>query len=146
MTDEIDLQTAAWTATESKGFFDGANIPAACHNQLQMESFLSNVENVGRLARFVRKNHSVPATLPAGNDLLRNPLLLAQFVRLVEEVGELSAAILSGDKESAIIESADVYVTNANVHTTLGARLVDSVPAKLNADMKRGYMHGEVAR
>lgn len=142
----IELQTAAWESVEGRGFFRNENIPAACRNQLQMESFLTSVENIGRIARFVRKNHSVSATPPAGNALMGDALLMAQFVRLAEEVGELARAILSNDKDNAIIESADVYVTNANIATTLGAILDETVRAKLAADERRGVMHGEVMR
>lgn len=141
-----ELQTAAWESVKSRGFFKDENIPPACRNLMQMESFLTNVESVGRLARFVRKNHSVPATPPMGSELMRDALLLAQFVRMVEEVGELARAILNGNQKHALIESADVYVTNANIHTTLGGILDDDVRAKLAADEQRGIMHGEVVR
>lgn len=141
-----ELQIAAWESVKSRGFFKDENIPPACRNLMQMESLLTNVENIGRLARFVRKNHSVPATPPMGNEMMRDALLLAQFTRMVEEVGELARAILSGDKHAAIVESADVYVTNANIHTTLGGILDDTVRAKLAADEQRGVMHGEVVR
>lgn len=142
----IELQTAAWESVKGRGFFRDENIPPACRNQLQMESFLTNVENMGRLARFVRKNHSVPSTAPMGNALIGDALLMAQFVRLVEEVGELARAILSNDKDNAITEAADVYITDANIATTLGAILDDSVRAKLTADERRGLLHGEVVR
>lgn len=144
----IELQTAAWESVKGRGFFRDENIPPACRNQFQMESFLTNVENMGRQARFVRKNHSVPTalTLLGGDDLIGDALLMAQFVRLVEEVGELARAILSNDKDNAITEAADVYITDANIATTLGAILDDSVRAKLAADERRGLLHGEAVR
>ena len=138
----MSLQNECWLSVERRGFFHDENIPAACHNMHQMESFLSTVEFNGRLARYVRKNYSVPAGTPP-NALMADALLLAQFVRLVEEVGELAEAIANGDTSAALTESADVYVTLANVHTALGGDLESTVSAKLQADELRGQMHGE---
>lgn len=141
-----DLQNECWESTKRRGFFRDENIPSACRNAHQMESILFTTAQTGRMARSMRKNHSVEATRPHGNVLVNDALLMSQVLRLIEEVGELCQAVRTGIKDDAIIEAADVQVTLANVASVLGVRLDDTTRAKLAADERRGILHGEAAR
>lgn len=141
-----ELQTECWESTKRRGFFLDENIPSACRNTHQMTALLIAAEQVGNLARGMRKNHSVPATPPNGNGMIGDALLMSQVCRMFEEVGELAKALRANIRDEATVEAADVAVTLNNVCTVLAVRLEDITRAKLAADQRRGLLHGEVVR
>ena len=73
----------------------------------------------------------------------RNHRLMAQVLRLGEEVGELSRAIRKGHWPDVQAEGADVYIVLAQIMGMLFIDLDDAVRAKLMADEQRGYLHRE---
>ena len=79
--------------------------------------------------------------------------IMAQLMRLTEEVGELARAVRKADwvdiygdqvADSITSELADVFVVLANVAWMLGVdptTLETSILAKLAADEERGWLH-----
>jgi len=58
--------------------------------------------------------------------------LYATFTWLVEEVGELAEALLSGNKETCAEEIADVVAWTLSVANLLGVDVEDAVKRKYN--------------
>jgi len=69
----------------------------------------------------------------------KNPLLMAQFLRLVEEVGELGRA-LRKDVGTAE-EAADVLVVLYQISHICGIALEEATRTKILADEQRGHLH-----
>lgn len=138
----MKLQQLATDSVKRRGFHEDANIPDAARNLYQMEYLLESAVAVGRNARRMRKNGSVPAMPSTATHTMRNPLLMAQMLRHLEETGELAEALLFGNPQQIRSELADVFVTLSNVATMCGVDLETAVRDKLTADELRGYMHG----
>ncbi|MCQ4336048.1 MAG: nucleotide pyrophosphohydrolase [Sulfolobales archaeon] len=58
--------------------------------------------------------------------------LYATFTWLVEEVGELAEALLSGNKEACAEEIADVVAWTLSVANLLGVDVEDAIKRKYN--------------
>lgn len=138
----MKLQQLATDSVKRRGFHEDKNIPDAARNLYQMEYLLESAVAVGRNARRMRKNGSVPAMPSTATHTMRNPLLMAQMLRHLEETGELAEALLFGNPQQIRSELADVFVTLSNVATMCGVDLETAVRDKLTADELRGYMHG----
>ena len=139
----MKLQQLATDSVKRRGFHEDANIPDAARNLYQMEYLLESAVAVGRNARRMRKNGSVPAMPSTATHTMRNPLLMAQTMRFLEEVGELAEALLYGNPQSVRGELADVQITMYNIASVQEISLDNAVRDKLTADELRGYMHGE---
>ena len=74
----------------------------------------------------------------------KNPLLMAQFLRLVEEVGELGRALRkdAGTDE----EAADVLVVLYQIANICGIALEEATRTKILADEQRGHLHNGRSR
>jgi NTP pyrophosphatase (non-canonical NTP hydrolase) len=66
-------------------------------------------------------------------------LLMAQWLRFVEEVGELSRALRKGN--GAADEMADVLIVLFQLAHVLGVDLEAATPDKLQRDEARGHLH-----
>lgn len=73
-----------------------------------------------------------------------NPLLSAQRMRLEEEWGEFNRALRHNDTKSMAEELADVQIVLYQIAHILEINLASVTMHKLNADEKRGYLHGGV--
>ena len=138
----MKLQQIATDSVKRRGFHEDANIPTAAKNLYQMEYLLESTVAVGRNARRMRKNDSVAAMPSTATHTLRNPLLMAQTMRFLEEVGELAEALLFGNPQSVRGELADVQITMYNIASVQEIDIETAVRDKLTADELRGYMHG----
>jgi hypothetical protein len=80
--------------------------------------------------------------------LTKHEGVMAQHVRLVEEVGELSRALRKDDGSDEAYrarceELADVVIVCASMAHVLGIDLWAEIQRKLKADELRGLLHGE---
>lgn len=140
----MNLQQFATDSVKRRGFHEDANIPAAARNLYQMECLLDKAARLGEFARSQRKNGTVPAMTQTAPHTMRNPLLMAQAMRHIEETGELMAALAYGNPQSIRSELADVFVTLSNIASVLDIDIETAVRDKLTADELRGYMHNGV--
>lgn len=78
-----------------------------------------------------------PDSIP---DWMGEPLMMAQFARLSEEVGEVARSLRKGGDDLAE-ELADVVIVAAQMARLIGVDLEQAIAAKLTADEKRGHLH-----
>jgi len=70
------------------------------------------------------------------------PLMMAQFARLTEEVGEVARSLRKGG-DTLAEELADVVIVAAQMAHLLGVDLETTITAKLASDEQRGHLHGQ---
>ncbi len=78
-----------------------------------------------------------PAAVP---DWMGEPLMMTQFARLSEEVGEVARSLRKGGDDLAE-ELADVVIVAAQMAHIVGVDLHNAIAAKLTADEMRGHLH-----
>lgn len=80
-----------------------------------------------------------PASIP---DWMGEPLMMAQYARLAEEVGEVARSLRKGG-DTLAEELADVVIVAAQMAHLINVDLEQAIAAKLTADESRGYLHSE---
>lgn len=78
-----------------------------------------------------------PAAVP---DWMGEPLMMAQFARLTEEVGEVARSLRKGG-DTLPEELADVVIVAAQMAHIVGVDLHQAIADKLTADEMRGRLH-----
>ncbi len=78
-----------------------------------------------------------PASIP---DWMGEPLMMAQYARLAEEVGEVARSLRKGG-DTLAEELADVVIVAAQMAHLINVDLEQAITAKLTADEIRGYLH-----
>ncbi len=78
-----------------------------------------------------------PASIP---DWMGEPLMMAQYARLAEEVGEVARSLRKGG-DTLAEELADVVIVAAQMAHLINVDLEKAIAAKLTADESRGHLH-----
>jgi NTP pyrophosphatase (non-canonical NTP hydrolase) len=137
------LQRTAVDSVKRRGFYDTVNPRAK--DIAVMVLFLQSMVFVGQQARRLRESthdQAICAVTENDSPLLHNAMLMAQMLRLQEEVGELAQEFLDGNTDASQIEAADVAIVIFQIAEVLGCDLDATIRAKLVADERRGRLHG----